>query len=168
MTIAMICSLVPLAYASYSPDLGSGYTITSNYHSVVSPIGSEVVVTAMTTDDAINKVQFVWKNPAGQVIWDETVAIFKNGTTYDANGVLKVISYAESKHIPGGIGDWVVEATFVNPKDQGWPYRTEIVSQRIVNHVPEIPILGTAGASVLMLLGFMYTMKRKSRKDVAS
>ena len=81
--------------------LNSGYAVTSNYHGLNVPIGADVVVTAMSTSHLVDKVRFIWKDPAGHVIWDETINVFHNGTTYYD----KLVYYAISAHKPEIVGD---------------------------------------------------------------
>ena len=163
--IALVGSFITLASAhNWDGSLESGYGVTSNYHGIDVPSSSTVVVTAMTTDAVVDHVLFVWKNPAEQIIWVDIESVYSNGTTYEKDG--KLIYYANSSHIPNSIGDWGVKAIFV---DLNGIYRCEtklIVARRATsfNVIPEIPLLGTAGASIAMLAGFTYKIKRKPQK----
>jgi hypothetical protein len=158
----LICSFAMSVYA-ITPygSLASGYAVTSNYHGVDVPPGASVVVTAMTTDYSVDKVTFIWKNPAGQVAFKETKPVYTNGTRY--NG--KLIRYANSTFAPNTIGDWGVQAKFLDVHNFcRWTW-TERVARRATsfNVIPEVPVLGTAGASIIMLLGVAYKTKRNKK-----
>jgi len=160
LIIALVGSFVTMAYAyNWDGSLESGYAVTSNYHGIDVPSGAEVVVTAMTTDPDVDVVTFVWKNPAEQPVHIETKKVYSNGTTF--NG--KLVYYANSTFTPNAMGDWGVKATFLDVHHCCiWTW-VERVARRATsfNVIPEIPVLGTAGASVAMLAGFTYKLKRK-------
>ncbi|MBN1244245.1 hypothetical protein JXA31_01465 [Candidatus Bathyarchaeota archaeon] len=161
--IALIGSLVTVASAyNWNGSLESGYAVTSNYHGIDVPSGAKVVVTAMTTDWSVDKVTFIWKNPAGQVVFSETKQVYTNGTKYAG----KLIRYANSTFEPNAFGDWGVQAKFLDVHRICRCIWTEKVAKRATsfNVIPEVPIIGTAGASIAMLLGLTYKLKRKSQK----
>jgi hypothetical protein len=153
-----------LAYATNTDgSLESGYGVTSNYHGIPVPSGAEVTVTAMTTDSKVDHVLFIWKNPAEQIVWTDIVYVFTNGTTY-TNG--KLIYYAESVHKPEALGDWGVQAIFMD-LDGIWRCHSRLIVARRAtsfNVIPEIPVIGTVGASAAMVAGFVWKMKRKPPK----
>ena len=39
----------------------------------------------MTTDRDVDKVTFIWKTPAGQVVYTETTKVYSNTTTFKAS-----------------------------------------------------------------------------------
>jgi hypothetical protein len=165
LVIALIGSFITIAYAqNLDGSLESGYGVTSNYHGIDVPSGAEVVVTAMTTDAKVDHVIFVWKNPAKQIIWTDIASVYTNGTTYEKDG--KMIYYANSTHKPEALGDWGVNAIFVDFDGIDICETELIVARRATsfNVIPEVPIIGTAGASIAMLLGFTYKLKRKPQK----
>src|SRR3990172_9842140 len=141
-TIAVVGAYTPNFYGD------NLYDVTSNYHGIDVPPGAQVVVTALTIDDRVDKVRFIWRNAAGQVIWDETVDVFQNGTTYDMSGTPRVISYAKSIHSPDTLGDWEVKAKFLDQSGSGLRTETTRLATRATsfNVIPEIPVIGTAGA----------------------
>lgn len=160
---ALIGSLVSVASAyNWNGSLKSGYAVTSNYHGVDVPSGATVVVTTMTTDCSVDTVTFVWKNPAGQVVFTETKQVCTNGTKY--NG--KLIRYANSTFAPNSYGDWGVQAKFLDVHRFCRCTWTEKVAKRATsfNVIPEVPLIGTAGASIVMLSGLTYKLKRKPKK----
>jgi len=152
-----------LAYATNTDgSLESGYGVTSNYHGIDVPSGTDVVVTAMTTDAKVDHVIFVWRNPADQTVWVDIESVFSNGTEYDG----KLVYYAISTHKPEALGDWGVQAIFVDLNGIFRCHLRLFVARRATsfNVIPEVPIIGTAGASLAMLLGFTYRIKRKPKK----
>ena len=134
------------------------YSITSNWHGTKVPIGSTVTVTAVTTDSTIHSVIFIWKNATSNVIYTDVVApLTRNGSLY----------VAASTHVVANVGGWSVKAIF-----QSLPRSCRIVIKatsfaviRPTNQVPEIPVLGTAGAVAVMLLGLgLYLFKTRKSK----
>ena len=162
ITFALICSFATVVYAP-EQTLSTGYAITSNYHGIEVPPGSSVVVTAMTTDQSVYQVTFLWKDPTGQTADREAVKpLFTNGTMY--NG--KLIHYAISENIVSTIGDWGVQALFQAPDGTTKQGITEVVKIRATsfNVIPEVPLIGTAGASIAMLSGLAYRLRKKNQK----
>jgi hypothetical protein len=163
LTLLFISSFVMSAYAvNTEGSLPSGYYVTSNYHGINVPPGASVIVTAMSTDWRVDKVTFIWKNPADQTVLTETKAVYTNGSEY--NG--KLIRYANSTFTPNAIGDWGVQAKFLDVRHFCICTWTTRLATRATsfNVIPEIPIIGTVGASIAMLAGFTYKMKRKPQK----
>ena len=171
--IALFCSLVTMAFASNNPIvLQDGYEITNNWHGSgdLQP-GTNVVATAMTIDPEVTQVTFLWKDPAGQIAFQETVAVFQNGTT--GSGQIKgtqyedvAVSFAVSEYTPQSLGDWGVQALFQDSSGKTCQTISWVLAIRATsfNVIPEIPILGTAGAATAMITGFTYKMKRKPKK----
>jgi hypothetical protein len=165
LMLLFLSSCIAMVYATNSwGSLSSGYAVTSNYHGKDVPSGATVVVTTMTTDAKVDHVIFVWKNPAGQMIWADFAKVYTNGTTYEKNG--KPIYYATSTHKPEALGDWGVQAIFVDLNGLFRCHLRLFVARRATsfNVIPEVPIIGTAGASLAMLFGFTYKIKRKPKK----
>ena len=130
----------------------SNYSVTSNYHGVDTPVGANVIVTATTDDPTITQVTFIWRNGNGDLKFTDVVAI-SGGT-------------AQSTHQPDSIGDWGVQALFQGPGGKTKEGISLVVAIRATsfNVIPEIPLLGTAGASIAMVTGLAYKMKRKPQK----
>jgi len=163
LILLLISSFVMSVYAiNTTGSLASGYAVTSNYHGKDVPPGANVVVTAMTTDSRVDKVTFIWKNPAGQVAFTETKPVYTNGTKFNN----KLIRYATSTYSPNTLGDWGVQAKFLDVHHLCRCTCTARLATRATsfNVIPEVPIIGTAGASIAMLLGFTYKIKRKPNK----
>ena len=163
MLFLLIGSYVTLVYATNNEgSLASGYAVTSNYHGVDVPFGAKVTVTAMTTDSRVDKVLFTWKNPSGQVMFVESKPVYTNGTTFDG----KLVKYADSSFTPNSIGDWGVQAKFYDLRSfLCWDSWVRLATRATsFNVIPEIPLLGTVGASAAMFSGLVYKMKRKSQK----
>lgn len=150
--------------AVYAPEqlLGSGYAVTSNWHGIEVPMGSDVVVTAMTTDDTVYQVTFLWKNPGDHTVWTDIVPVYSNGSTYD--GML--IYYANSTHTPEDLGDWGVQALFQSSDGKTKQGIEEVIAIRATsfNTIPEVPVIGTAGVVIAMLLGLgLFSTRRRKR-----
>ena len=155
-------NLVMLANAtSYNEgSLTSGYAVTSNYHGLNVPIGAEVVVTASTTNNRVDFVLFIWKDPAGHTVWQEAVKVTWDGTFFNSE---KVYS-AQSTHKPEIVGDWGVQAKFFDEFNFcHFDFDIRLATRATsFNVVPELPLIGTAGASVAMVLGLaLFKAKRK-------
>jgi FlaG/FlaF family flagellin (archaellin) len=152
IVVALLCSFAATAYAPTFV-----FELTSNYSNPI-PQGATVTITAKTDDTRADTVTFVWYNPASQPVWTDVMSMYQNG------GFL----YAESTHTPDALGTWTVEATFTGVKMYGrGTCRDYVTIQRQIplNFIPEVPILGTAGAVVAMALGLAYKKKRKTKNQ---
>jgi hypothetical protein len=158
LVIAMICSFVNVANAS-----GYVYELTNNYTGTNVPLGATVIVTAKTNDPNAYKVVFTWLNPASQLELIEGKNVQWDGSSY-IDG--KKVWVASSTCTADTIGDWNVYAVFL---DKFGKRCFSIVIPVKIRHtsfnvIPEIPVIGTAGASLVMIAGFTFKMKRKSLK----
>ena len=153
--IALLSSLVAVANAS-----SYTYELTSNYPGPDIPLGATVTVTAKTNDPNAYKVLFTWLNPAEQPKLIETKTAISDGS----------FSVATSTLTLNQIGDWDVYAVFFDKF--GNRCFSIIIPVKIrhlsFNVIPEIPVIGTAGASIAMVLGLSFKMKRKSYKQTPS
>jgi hypothetical protein len=140
-------SLIAVAYA-----VPSDYSVTSNYHGIDTPLNANVVVTATTTDSSIFQVTFLWKDAAENIKFTDVVPI-SGGS-------------AQSTHQPNSVGDWGVQALFQGPDGKTKESVDLVVKTRATSFfvIPEFPLLGTAGASIAMVLGLVYKMKKKTLK----
>jgi hypothetical protein len=158
--LLFIGSYVMLAYAP-AASLGSGYAITSNYEGVPVPLGTTVEVTAMTTNLSITHVTFLWKYDENIEFTDPNVPVVDD--TYEGTPIKK----ATSTYEPDILGEWGVQALFQNGPGGKTVQSVEdvyAIKARSFFATPEIPILGTMGASIAMLLGLGYKMRRKPQK----
>ena len=158
--LAVTAAAILMGSVHAGNSLDSGYAATSNWHGIDAPLGSDVVVTALTTDATVYQVTFLWKNPGENLIWTDVVPVFSNGTTYDG----EAISYALSTHAPQDLGDWGVQTLFQSPNGRIKQEVEEVIAIRATsfNVIPEIPILGSMGAVIAMLLGLgVFTTRRK-------
>jgi hypothetical protein len=148
------------AYAAY-PSLASGYAVESNYHGVNVPPGADVIVTAYTTDASVYQVNFLWKYPNGTVAFGPEVDNTKTTEAQQYNG--KTVYTFSSEHTPNEIGDWGVQALFQSPNGRTKQDIDYVVAIRATsfNVAPEVPIIGTIGASAMMLLGLGFYMKKR-------
>ncbi|MEM3697193.1 MAG: hypothetical protein QXQ94_06810 [Candidatus Bathyarchaeia archaeon] len=150
-----------MAFAQWEA-ISSGYAVTTDYHGMIVPPGALVTATAGTTNPNITSVTFLWKDPNETVKYEINVAVWSNGSTY--NG--KLIYYANSSYMPDIVGDWGVQALFIGEGGTVKANHADVVRIRATsfNVVPDLPVIGTAGAATTMLLGlglFMYLKKRR-------
>lgn len=141
------------------------YGVTSNWHGVNTPIGSTVIVTALTTDSRVHKVTFLWRQPiTSQIVYTDVVPATFNGTAY----------VATSTHVVLTAGDWGVQALFQGDLNRrGWilwgnkfPLATRATSFNVIppnNQIPEAPTLGTFGVTCAMSLGGGLYLWRKKK-----
>lgn len=167
--LSFICLLilVNIAYAPWST-LGTGYAITSNYHGINILPGTPVTVTAGTLDSYVTHITFRWHMPNDTARWEITVPVAPNGTTGQwNNGSTALIRYAQSTQTPDVIGDWGVQAFFQDSTGRDRADLTNVIKIKATsfNVVPEIPIVGTAGAAVAMLLGLGFFMTRRRKPN---
>ena len=149
LVVALICSFAAIAYAQ-----NTICELTSNPPSPV-PAGATVTVTAKTNDQRATQFLFVWEDPTGQTKWQETVNVYQNGAFW----------YADSTHTPDGQGRWTVKANLVISDGGMFDALTKTIKvESTPFHIPETPLLGTAGAMIAMLLGLAFIAKRKPKK----
>jgi hypothetical protein len=158
LVIALICSFVSVANAS-----GYIYELTNNYSGTSAPLDATVVVTAKINDPNAYKVVFTWLNPANQLELIEGENVQWDGSSY-IDG--KEVWVASSTYTADVIGDWNVYAVFL---DKFGKRCFSIVIPVKIRHtsfnvIPEIPVIGTAGASLAMIAGFAFKIKRKTKK----
>jgi hypothetical protein len=155
----LMLSALGIAYAAY-PSLGSGYAVDSNFHGINVPPGSNVVVTAYTTDMDVYQVTFIWKYPNEAVAFgpevDNTAVA---GDLYKGNPV----NTFSSTHAVSVVGDWGVQALFQSPDGKTKESIDFVISTKATSFfvVPDIPVLGTVGSLAAMLLGLGIFIKRK-------
>ena len=152
LVIALIGSLVGTANA-----FGYTYELTSDYSDGNVPLDATVTVTAKTNDPYAYKVIFMWINPANKLELIKGEYLKWNGNGYKV---------ASSECALDKIGNWDVYALFLDKFGKRCFFIIIPVKIRHTsfNVIPEIPLLGTAGASIAMIVGFTYKMKRKPKK----
>ena len=165
-------------YARWSAIKETGYAVTSNWQGIDVPLGVEVVATAGTTDLDIENITFRWHDPADNTVWEDTFAVSGPLITpnvpsnippevqewADDNPGVSYL-YAQSTHTPNMVGDWGVQAFFIGLDGKtkaGLDYVVQIRATSF-NVIPEIPIIGTAGAAIAMLAGLGLFMKRRGK-----
>lgn len=151
--------MVNVVHAQWSA-LNSGYAVTTDYHGKNVMPGTPVTATAGTTDESIEEVVFKWKDPDENVVFTETVAVWKNGTEWDG----KLIYYAQSSYTVTVPGDWGVQAFFIDEEGKTKAGVEDTVAIRATSFfvIPDFPAVGTAGVLIAMMLGLsLYAYKRK-------
>jgi hypothetical protein len=165
-------------YKGWSPIKTTGYAVISNYQGIDAPLYQDVVVTAGTTDMSITNIVFRWHDPNDNKVWEDNVLVSGPLTTptvpsnvhqevidwANANTGVKYL-YAQSTHAPNIIGDWGVQAFFIGPggKEKAGLQNVIKIRSTSFNVIPEVPIIGTAGAAITMLLGFGFFGIRRKR-----
>jgi hypothetical protein len=147
--------------------LGTGYAVTTNWHGEDVPIGMSVLAIAGTTDIQVEYVNITWLDPDGNPIWEDKVAVFGPYETpdYPAGVPEEIIDwasdnpginvwYANATRIPYALGDWGVQARFIdytNPVRSLRGRNTDIIKMRATsfNVVPEVPF-----GTIAILLGW--------------
>ena len=159
LIVASVLMLAGVVYAAY-PSLTTGYAVDSNFHGINVPQGSEVTVTAYTTNMSVVQVTFIWKYPNETISFgpevDNTPVA---GDPYEGNPV----NTFSSTHTVSVVGDWGVQALFQGP---GGTTKEDIelvlkIKATSFFVVPVIPVLGTVGSLAVMLLVLGMFIKRK-------
>jgi hypothetical protein len=156
-----IFSATSVAHAQWSA-ISSGYAVTTDYHGENVPLGVLVTALAGTTDANIDNVTFLWKYPNATVAYTEAnVPVWSNGSTYDG----KLIYYATSSYTPDVLGDWGVQALFIGENGQTKANHDDVVMIRAtsINTIPDLPVVGTAGAVMAMLIGLGLFLHKKKK-----
>mgnify|MGYP000061762861 CR=1 FL=1 len=166
-------------YKGWSPIKTTGYGVISNYQGIDVPPGQEVVVTAGTKNLSITGIVFRWHDPDDNVVWEDYIPVQGPLTTPDVpdNVHQEVIDwandnpnvkylYAQNTHTPDTIGDWGVQAFFIGDGGKTAAGVEDVIKIRATsfNVIPDLPVVGTAGAVTAMLLGFgLFLRKNKKR-----
>lgn len=165
----LFLTLVNIANAQWSA-LNSGYAITTNWHGIEVPLGKSVTAWAGTTDSNVEEVLFLWKRPNNTTFAEVRVKVKGPYTTPEVpNGVPEEISewaqnqkygninvyYANNTQTPDTIGEWGVQALFIGKGGKAKMGVAMVIRIRAtsLNVVPDLPVVGTAGAVATMLLG---------------
>jgi len=152
---------IQISYAGWNA-INSLYAVTTDYHGKIVSPGTLVTATAGTTDPNVKNVTFLWKYPNETVAYEINIPVWSNGSTYDGN----IIYYASSSYRPYVPGDWGVQALFIGEGGKTKSNQTDVISIRAIsfNVIPDLPIVGTAGSVVSMLLGFGLFLHRRKKK----
>lgn len=156
--VIAFAALLSSVYAGNS--LGSGYAVTSDWHGKDVPPGTTVTVTAMTTDDTITQVTFLWKDPEGNLMFE----VVDNTATSDGEFEGKTIFTFSSAEVVSIRGDWGVQALFQGADGKTKEGIDEVVSTKATSFfvVPDLPLIGTLGATMAGLLGLgLFAVRRK-------
>ena len=160
------------------PALSSGYAATTNWHGDPVPVGESVTVWAGTTDSNVVEVLFRWRYPDDSVFTEVTVPLDGPYTTplvpagvpqeirdwaNDHPG--RLVYYANDTQTPDALGDWGITAFFRGPGGRTKAGVDETIMIRATSFevVPEVAIIGTAGAAVAMLLGLGLFHRKNSQ-----
>lgn len=170
---------VNIAHAQWNA-LNSGYAVTTNWHGEVVPIGESVTAWAGTNNTEVYKVEFKWKNETEHVVFDENVTNLVQYTTpsyppdvpqeiikwaTDPKYAGATIKYANNTQIPDALGNWSVQVFFYAPGGNLRGQGSDIIRIKATSFhvIPDVLVVGTAGAMVAMLLGFGFFGLRRKR-----
>jgi hypothetical protein len=165
LVLVAAAMLLGVAYAGNS--LGSGYAVTSDWHGKDVPPGTLVTVTAMTTDDTITQVTFLWKSPSGNTVFTDVDNTRETDGQIEGKDIF-IFSSAQTPKTAGysfETGDWGVQAMFQGPDGKTKEGVEEVVSIKATSFfvVPDIPVIGTLGATGAALLALVVFKARKKR-----
>ena len=156
----------------------TGYAVTSNYQGKDVPPGQTVVVTAGTTDLSITNIVFRWHDPDNNTVWQDNVTVTGPLTAPNVpsnvpqevkewanNNIGTEYLYAQSSHAPTTIGDWGVQVFFIGEDGTTKAGIDNVIKIRATsfNVIPDVPVLGTAGATIAMALGLGLYLKRRKQ-----
>ncbi len=150
------------ANATYYPP-SDKYFLTLDKTTV--QLGESVTATAKALDTQIVRVKFTWIDPTGTPAFTETITTFTNGSQYQEHYSWRNIRWAKSTFEPTSLGQWTVRAEFLDEQNFLWWTWDEIVDTKTTsfNVVPEVPLIGTAGVAVAMVLGLTVFKKKQKQ-----
>ncbi len=153
LAFALLLSVSATAYAAYD------YTVQ-----VTSPVGQimpgdTVTLTASSDDPApVSQVTFQWFTQAN---YNPETGVATGPATYTETDYDGTEGFTSSQ-VVNTAGDWYVQATYYPITDTNPEPPVEVTKLTVVifNVVPELPLLGTAGAAIAMIGGLAYVKKR--------
>ena len=150
LTVALFLTVIATASATY----------TFKYYRLECPtddvdVFSDVTIIAKTNDWRVDEVTFYWFSPAGLEFVDGPIEVNWVGGEWIASSTYEV----------DVLGEWTVKAKFQGGEDTCW-WSDDVCKIKCCrfNVIPEVPLLGTIGASVAMMSGFAFKIKRKPKK----
>jgi hypothetical protein len=176
LVIAFAITSVNIACAQWSA-INSGYAVTTNWHGQEVPFGASVTAWAGTNNSEVYQVEFLWKNATDHVIFVNITNLVNyttpnyppdapeeiiNWATNSKNAGVK-IWYANNTQIPNSMGNWTVQVFFYAPGGHLRGQISDIIKIKATSFhvVPDFPLVGTAGAVVVMLLGLGLFWNKK-------
>ena len=122
------------------------YAYTSSVSVTPSPVTPGQTATAtFTTNSPSSQVTFIWYDNAGNVVFTDGPKALSSG------------SATSQFTLPASAtGEWEVDAS------AGSVTKSMAFEITTFNIVPELPLIGTAGAAVAMVGGLVYIKKRKN------
>lgn len=168
----LLLAMLPLLFmtcvaqvgAAFPPALNSGYGVTTDWSGELVPAGSPINATAYTTDLSVTQVEFIWKDPDKNPVWDVNVTVQPDGT-YQS---LQVLWANNTQTIYQPLGDWGIQALFYDEYGDIRGQDSGIVAIRATSFeaVPEVPF-GTI-ATILAFFGALALyVTRWKRKDLS-
>ena len=152
LTVAMIFSVIAVASASGT---------TPKYYRLYCPqtdvgIYSDVTITAKTNDGRVDTVTFYWYSLEGKEFQDPPIDVVE---------IESGVWAASSTHKVDVLGYWTVYAVFKGGSGFWWCDGVWKLKCCHFNVIPEVPLLGSVGASAAMVLGLAaFKLKRKPKK----
>lgn len=162
--IIVFLSLLIASASTQWDAISSGYAVTTDWHGKEVPFGTIVTAKAGTTNLEVVEVIFRWLKPDGTEAWPPIPVTSYIEELWEG----QTIRVFENGQIPDTLGDWGVQAVFYNGGGNGVgpiPSQPEKVAIRATsfNTIPEIPVVGTIGAAIVMLLGLGMFIKRRRK-----
>lgn len=154
--------------------LSTSYSVSTDYHGIDVPVGKTVTATAVTNNLQVTGVEFIWKDPKGNIVKD-TVGVSGQLTTPTTppSPVCKLLIdwcnkypgvtyiYARDTLAPNVVGEWTVQAIFIDAKLTPKGKSLDVIRATSFPAIPEVTFGTTA-----MLLGMfgalgLYMIDRK-------
>jgi hypothetical protein len=159
VVLAIALNLTFIATASAA---NYSYTLTANYANGSNvPAGATMVLTASTDNPNVCSIQFYWLNPSNEPVapFPDTIKKPDDASTFTATSMKSVDEQ----------GQWNAYAIFLDRfGNECFRIALPVQCKEMALHVvPEVPLLGTAGVSIAMILGLVYTKKRKAKNPTA-
>ncbi|MGD6808979.1 MAG: hypothetical protein ACQCN3_04700 [Candidatus Bathyarchaeia archaeon] len=153
LAFALLVSVSATAFAAYSYNV----QVTSPVGQIMP--GDTVTLVAISDDPApVSKVTFQWFEPT---VYDPSTGVASGPAAYTETDTTPGDGFTSS-NVVNTAGEWYVLATFypITDTDPAPPVEVTKLTVVIFNVVPELPLLGTAGAAVAMVGGLVYFKKR--------
>jgi hypothetical protein len=168
IAIALLTMLLLVSYARADEfdgvNIDTGYFIT---HQTTTNSPETLITTAGTTDRRVQIIKFAWFAPDGSLTrLSPKIHVEESNTQYMNESGSYPVYYAEDGYQNDFPGYLRVIAIFQDDNGGTIGTQSQKIAVRIdlLNTVPEIQLVGTAGSAGIMLLGLFLYIKKKKQK----